>query len=518
MEELTPTWHAEHTPEAAALVMAATGETVAYAELEDRSRRLAAALRTRGIAAGDHVAILMENNRAYLEVAWAAQRSGLYYTAINSHLRPAEVQYVLDDCGAVALVASEAMADVVAGLDLSRIPVRVAGAGVLPDFEPYDGVLAAAEPGPLEADREGREMLYSSGTTGRPKGVRKQLAGTPLGDPSATPVLLARAVAGQGRGVGPGSVYLCPAPLYHSAPLVYSMSMQRLGATVVVMERFEPRQCLELIERHRVTHAQFVPTMFVRMLRLPPDERERYDLSSLQFVVHAAAPCPVAVKRQMLEWWGPIIHEYYSGTEDIGSTFITPKEWLSHPGSVGRPLEECHIVGPDGEELPPGEEGVVYFAGGRPFEYHNDPDKTASATDHRGWRTLGDIGRLDEDGYLYLTDRQAHMIISGGVNVYPQEAENVLASHPAVVDVAVIGVPDAEMGEAVKAVVQPVDGVAAGPDLEADLLAHCRDELATYKCPRSVDFVDELPRDPNGKLFKRLLRERYWEGHDSLVM
>jgi long-chain acyl-CoA synthetase len=518
MEELTPTWHAEDTPEAAALVMAGSGETVTYAELEDRSRRLAAALRTRGVAGGDHLAILMENSRSYLEVAWAAQRSGLYYTAINSHLRPGEVQYVLDDCGAVALVASEAMADVVAALDLSRIPVRVAGAGVLPGFEAYDAVLAAAEPGPLDGDREGREMLYSSGTTGRPKGVRKDLPATPFGDPSATPVLLARAVAGQGRGVGPGSVYLCPAPLYHSAPLVYSMSMQRLGATVVVMERFDPRRCLELIDRHRVTHAQFVPTMFVRMLRLPPDERERYDLSSLQFVVHAAAPCPVPVKRQMLEWWGPIIHEYYSGTEDIGSTFITPEEWLAHPGSVGRPLEECHVVGPDGEELPPGEEGVVYFAGGRPFEYHNDPDKTASVTDRRGWRTLGDIGRLDEDGYLYLTDRQAHMIISGGVNIYPQEAENVLTGHPAVADVAVIGVPDAEMGEAVKAVVQPVDGAAAGPDLEAELLEHCRSELATYKCPRTVDFVDELPRDPNGKLYKRLLRERYWEGHDSLVI
>ncbi len=393
--------------------------------------------------------------------------------------------------------------------------------GELPGFEPYDDVRAEAEPLPRGDEREGREMLYSSGTTGRPKGVRKDLPGTPFGDPSATPVLLARALAGQGGGVGPGSVYLCPAPLYHSAPLVYSMSMQRLGATVVVMERFDPQRCLELIERHRVTHAQFVPTMFVRMLRLAEDERAGYDLSSLQFAVHAAAPCPVAVKRQMLEWWGPIIHEYYSGTEDIGSTYISPQEWLAHPGSVGRPLEECHIVGPDGEELPPGEEGVVYFAGGRTFEYHNDPDKTASVTNDRGWRTLGDIGRLDEDGYLYLTDRQAHMIISGGVNIYPQEAENVLAGHPAVADVAVIGVPDAEMGEAVKAVVQLADGAAAGaagPELAAELLAHCRAELATYKCPKTVDFVDELPRDPNGKLYKRLLRERYWEGHDSLVM
>ncbi|HLM29874.1 MAG TPA: acyl-CoA synthetase [Acidimicrobiales bacterium] len=517
MEELTPGWHAEHTPDAPALVMAETGETVTYAELEGRSRRLAGALRARGLVTGDHIALLMENNRPFLEVAWAAQRSGLWYTAVNSHLRPGEVQYVLDDCGAAALVASEAMAEIVADLDLSRIPTRVA-VGELRDFEPYGDVVARAEPLPRDDEREGREMLYSSGTTGRPKGVRKDLPGTPFGDPSATPVLLARALAVQGSGVGPGSVYLCPAPLYHSAPLVYSMSMQRLGATVVVMERFDPRRCLGLIERHRVTHAQFVPTMFVRMLRLPRAERERYDLSSLEFVVHAAAPCPVPVKRQMLEWWGPIIHEYYSGTEDIGSTYITPEEWLSHPGSVGRPLEECHIVGPDGDGLPPGEEGVVYFAGGRPFEYHNDPDKTASVTNDKGWRTLGDIGRLDEDGYLYLTDRQAHMIISGGVNIYPQEAENVLAGHPAVADVAVIGVPDAEMGEAVKAVVQLSDGAVAGPGLESELLDQCRGELATYKCPRTVDFVDELPRDPNGKLYKRLLRERYWEGHNSRVI
>ena len=359
-------------------------------------------------------------------------------------------------------------------------------------------------------------MLYSSGTTGRPKGVRKQLPGTALGDPESAPVQIARGLVA--RGGGPGSVYLSPAPLYHGAPLVSSMSMHRVGGTVVVMERFDPRQCLELIERHRVTQAQFVPTMFVRMLRLPEHERERHDLSSLEYVVHAAAPCPIAVKRQMLDWWGPIIHEYYSGTEDIGTAYITPQEWLSHPGSVGRPMNECHIVAESGEELSPGQAGIVYFAGGRPFEYHNDPEKTASVTNERGWRTLGDIGYLDEDGYLYLTDRLAHMVISGGVNIYPQEAENVLAGHPAVADVAVIGVPDPEMGEAVKAVVTPTDPDAAGPELEAELLAHCRSELASYKCPRSIDFVDELPRDDNGKLYKRLLRERYWAGHDSRVI
>jgi long-chain acyl-CoA synthetase len=513
---MTPSWHAAATPDVPAIVMGATGETVTYAQLEDRSARLARALRARGLGTGDHIAVVMENNRQYLEVVWAAQRSGLHYTAVNSHLGPAEVQYILDDSGADAVVASRAMAEVVAGLDLSAIGARVVVGGDLPGFERYDDVVGAEDPGPLPDEHEGREMLYSSGTTGRPKGVQKPLPGTAFGDPSAAPVQLAQAISAYG--IAPGCRYLSPAPLYHSAPLVYSMSMHRLGGTVVVMERFDPRLCLELIERHRVTHAQFVPTMFVRMLRLPPEERSRFDVSSLQVVLHAAAPCPVPVKRQMIEWWGPIIHEYYAGTEDIGSTFITADEWLTHPGSVGRPMDECHIVSDDGEVLGPGRPGIVYFAGGRPFEYHNDPDKTASISNERGWRTLGDIGYLDGDGYLYLTDRLAHMIVSGGVNIYPQEAENVLASHPAVADVAVIGVPDEEMGEAVKAVVQPTDPGAGGPQLEAELLAACRAELASYKCPRSVDFVDALPRDDNGKLYKRLLRERYWEGHDSLVI
>jgi long-chain acyl-CoA synthetase len=514
--DLTPSRHAQRTPDAPAVVMASTGETTTYAELEDRSVRLARALRARGLGPGGHLAVLMENNRPFLEVTWAAQRSGLYFTAINSHLRPAEVQYVLDDCGAVALVSSEAMADVVAGLDLSRVGVRICALGDLDGFDRYDEVLAATDGGPLDDEREGREMLYSSGTTGRPKGVRKELPGTPFGDPSAAPVQVAQGIGMFGG--GPGAVYLSPAPLYHASPIVYSMSMQRLGATVVVMERFDAERCLQVIERHRVTHAQFVPTMFVRMLQLPDEVRRRYDVSSLQVVVHAAAPCPVPVKRAMLDWWGPIIHEFYAGTEDIGSTFITPQEWLEHPGSVGRPMDECHVLDEAGNELPPGEPGLVYFAGGRPFEYHNDPEKTASIVNERGWRTLGDIGYLDADGYLYLTDRQAHMIISGGVNIYPQEAENVLTAHPAVGDVAVIGVPDPEMGEAVKAVVRPLDPSAAGPDLAEELLAHCRRELATYKCPRSVDFVDDLPRDDNGKLLKRLLRERYWAGHDSLVI
>jgi len=496
--------------------MGNSGEGVTYAELDAGSNRLAHTLREHGLRVGDHIAVLMENNAKFFEATWAAQRSGLYYTALNSHLRPGEVQYILDDCEARVLVTSAAMADVVTPLDLSRLTLRLSVGGAVPGFEDYATVVGSRPSTPIPDECEGREMLYSSGTTGKPKGVRKLLSAAPVGDPSTAPVQIAVNLVH--AGIGPGAVYLSPAPLYHSAPLVYSMSVQRLGATVVVMEHFDARRCLELIEERRVTHAQFVPTMFVRLLKLPAAERERFDISSLRYVVHAAAPCPVAVKRQMLDWWGPIIQEYYAGTEDIGGTWITAEEWLAHPGSVGRPTSPAHIVGPDGDELGPRQEGTVYFEGGRPFEYHNDPGKTATVTNERGWRTLGDVGFLDEEGYLYLTDRQAHMIISGGVNIYPQEAENVLAAHPAVADVAVIGVPDAEMGEQVKAVVQTVDPSAAGPDLAADLIAACQAELATYKCPKTVDFVAELPRDPNGKLYKRLLREQYWQGHESRVV
>ncbi|MGC4963218.1 acyl-CoA synthetase [Gordonia sp. DT101] len=513
---MTLAWHALRTPTKPAIVMGADGETVTFRDLEVRSRQLAGALRQRGIETGAVVAILLENNRSYLEVTWAAQRSGLYFTAINRHLTAAEVQYILDDSGAVALVTSERLADVVDDLDLSRISVRISAKGEVDGFESYEQLLRDSPPTPLDGECEGREMLYSSGTTGLPKGVRKPLPLTPLGDPAAPTVQIAAGLAMTGD--TDDAVYLCPAPLYHGAPLIFSMSWQRLGATVVVMERFDAAQGLDLIDRYRVTTGQFVPTMFTRFLRLPAEERERHDLSSLRNVIHSAAPCPIGVKEQMIEWWGPIISEYYSGTEDVGTTFITAQEWLSHRGSVGRPMETCHIVGPDGTELPPGEIGEVYFEGGRPFEYHNDPGKTAAATNDKGWRTLGDIGQLDEDGYLYLTDRAAHMIISGGVNIYPQEAEDVLATHPSVADVAVIGVPDDEMGESVLAVVQPVDGATTGDGLAAELLEHVRSRIAGYKCPRAMDFVESLPRDPNGKLYKRRLREKYWSDHDSLVV
>jgi long-chain acyl-CoA synthetase len=503
-----PKWFAEQRPGAPAVIMGSSGQVLTYAQLQERSSRLGRLLQAAGLHVGHHLAILMDNSVEFLEVAWAAQRSGLYYTAINSHLRAAEVQYILDDCGAQALVASASLGDVVSRLDLSRLQLRLmVGGRVSAGFEGYAERLASVAVEDGQAETEGREMLYSGGTTGRPKGVRKELVPTGLGDPAAP--VVQTAINLDRIGLGTGTVYLSPAPLYHAAPLVYCMSLHRLGGTVVVMERFDAAHCLQLIERYGVTHAQFVPTMFVRLLQLPEAERRRYDLTSLRYVVHAAAPCPVEVKRQMLAWWGPIIHEYYSGTEDIGSTFITPQEWLAHPGSVGRPLTEIHIVGPEGDELPVGEPGAVYFAGGRRFEYHNDPDKTASMTNDRGWRTLGDIGYLDGDGYLYLTDRQAHMIISGGVNIYPQETEDVLILHPAVVDVAVIGVPDEDMGEVVKAVVQLADPESGSSGLEGELVAWCQERLASYKCPRSVDFDPALPRDPSGKLYKRLLRDRY---------
>ncbi|MHB1445235.1 MAG: AMP-binding protein [Acidimicrobiales bacterium] len=503
---------ASQAPDRPAVVMGDSGESLTFRQLEERSRALAVAWRRAGVSRGDTVGILLENHLRFLEVAWAAQRSGLYYTAVNWHLTPEELAYIVADSGTKVLVSSvlnlataeAALAGAADGAGAMKVLVDGSAGG----WRGLDELMAEVGDASLEDECEGDFMLYSSGTTGRPKGIRRALTFAPMGQGVIGATGFLRLLEMQ-----PGDVYLCPAPLYHAAPIAWSMGAQRLGSTVVVMERFDPQQALALIERHRVTHAQFVPTMFVRMLKLAPEARQNHHLSSLRAAVHAAAPCPVEVKQQMMQWWGPRIYEYYSSTEGVGATFIGPEDWLAHPGSVGRSIYGTpHIVDDDGNELPTGEIGTVYFEGSTPFEYHNDPEKTASTFDRHGWGSVGDMGYLDEEGYLYLTDRKTFMIISGGVNVYPQEIENLLITHPKVLDVAVIGVPNPDLGEEVKAVIQPVDWSDAGKELEAELAGMCRAHLAGFKCPRSFDFDPELPRQENGKLYKRLLRDRYRAG------
>src|SRR5580700_3486525 len=486
---LSPSTYAASAPERPA-VITSSGQTVSFAVLEARSCQLAQALYARGLREGDHVAVLLPNDHRTHEVVWGLQRSGLYYTVVNTHLAADEAAYIVTDCGARVLITSSALADLAEAL-VSRTPgieLRLAlGAGPAEGHTSFDEFVGGHPAVPLAVEREGSAMLYSSGTTGQPKGIRRPLSGHPFGSDAVLAPMLSGLM-----GFAEGDVYLSPAPLYHSAPLLWSMTVQRMGGTAVVMERFDPRQCLALIEEHRVTHAQFVPTMFVRLLKLSDRERTQHDLSSLRSVVHAAAPCAPEVKRRMIEWWGPIIHEYYSGTEGLGLTWITSEEALAHPGSVGRCIwGEAHVCGEDGEDLPPGEDGVVYFGSraGVTFEYNNDPEKTRQSFNDKGWATLWDVGHLDEEGYLYLTDRKQFMIVSGGVNIYPQEIEAVLVLHPAVADVAVFGVPEPEMGEEVKAVVQPTSGIAPGPELEQEIIAFCRAHLSHYKCPKSVDFV-----------------------------
>ena len=513
-----PGYHSAENPDKTALIMAAGGESLTYGELDDRSNRLAQLFAASGLGFGDHVAVYMENNIRYLEVLWAAQRSGLYYTAINSHFNADEVAYILADCGAKTLITSRAKADVAAGL-LGRgdgVGQWLMVDGVIDGYESYEASIAAFPPIPIAEELEGHAMLYSSGTTGRPKGIRYELTRQPIGSsPFAVDMFMAL------YRLAEDDVFLTPAPMYHSASLQFTMMLTRIGATVVVMERFDPEAALDAIETYRVTQAQWVPTMFVRMLKLPQAVRDRYDVSSLRGAIHVAAPCPIPVKEQMIEWWGPIILEYYAATEGIGLTLIGSEEWLEHKGSVGKSmLGALHIVDDDGRELPAGQTGRVFFEPPEfiRFEYHNDPAKTEAARLGPGWATVGDVGYLDGDGYLYLTDRSDFMIISGGVNIYPQESENLLITHPKVMDCAVFGVPDEEMGEAVKAVVQPVDWSDVGPELESELLAFCRDHLAHYKCPRTVDFERELPRQETGKLYKRLLREVYWTGRDTRII
>ena len=515
-----PGAHAATHPEKPAIVMAESGESISYAELDEEANRLSRMFHDAGLGAGDHVAFCLENHPRFLSVCWGAHYAGLIYTAMSSRLTTDEMAYIIDNSGARAFITSTYKAEQAAELTnlMLQVDLRLMIGGVIDGYESFEEAMAAASSEPLADRVAGSDMLYSSGTTGRPKGVVPERVEQPLEEAGS-------AVATMGVvlfGMTPDTIYLSPAPLYHAAPLRFCLGVQCVGGTVVVMERFDPVDYLGAVERFGVTHSQVVPTMFVRMLKLPNSQRDGFDVSSLDCVVHAAAPCPMLVKEQMIEWWGPILHEYYAGTEGNGFCYLNSEQWLDHRGSVGAPINcEVHIVDDEtGNEVPVGSEGTVYFGGGGVFEYHGDPEKTAGSRHPKGWSTLGDVGKVDDDGFLYLTDRKAYMIISGGVNIYPQEAENVLTMHEAVVDVAVIGVPNDDFGEEVRAVVTPVS-MPEDPQharaLERELVEFCRAQLADVKCPRSVDFREDLPRHPTGKLYKRLLRDEYWKGHEGRI-
>ncbi|MDS1114821.1 acyl-CoA synthetase [Gordonia westfalica] len=506
-----PGTHAQNTPDKPAIIMAGSGRTVTYRELDDHSADLAAALHGMGLRKGDVIALLSENAPECLEIYWAAVRSGLYVTAVNWHLAPGEVAYIVDDSDARVLFASAGVGDLATKVvdELGDTDIRtVAFGGDIAGFDSYEDVLAQAGPRLIDQPR-GSDMLYSSGTTGRPKGVKPSLLPIQVDEPGDPITGLIQHVFK----VTPDDVYLSPAPMYHAAPLKWGGAVQALGGTVVILEKFDAERALEAIERHKVTITQMVPTMFVRILQLPEDRRAAHDTSSLRLAVHAAAPCPPEVKQAMIDWWGPILVEYYSATENHGTTIITTPEWLTKRGSVGKSaLGPVHVCDDDGNELPAGEVGLIYFEREqRPFEYHKDPEKTKAAEHpaHPNWTTVGDLGYVDEDGYVFLTDRKAFMIISGGVNIYPQEVENVLTLHPAIFDVAVIGVPDPEMGQQVKAVVQLRDGVEPSESLAEEIIAYVRDRIAHFKAPKTVDFVDELPRTATGKLVKREIEKKY---------
>ncbi|MDP1632174.1 MAG: acyl-CoA synthetase [Caulobacter sp.] len=510
-----PIHHARTMPDKAAYIMAGTGETVTYGQLDERANQGAHLFRSLGLKRGDSVAVFMDNSPRYFELLFATERAGLYITCISSKLTAGEIEYIVRDSGSKVFVASTgvaAMAIEAAAL-FPELPLFMCDGAVEP-FASFEEARAAFPTTMIDDPSPGMTMLYSSGTTGRPKGVRRPL---PEGEVGAAPGPLMMLHVGL-YGATPDSIYLSPAPLYHAAPLGWTAGMLQLGGTVVVMEKFDPELALKYIEKYKVTTAQWVPTHFVRMLKLPEEVRTRYDVSTLQAVFHAAAPCPVPIKEQMIDWWGPIIHEYYAGTEGNGLTAINSQEWLAHKGSVGKGMTaEVKICDEEGNPLPPRQEGGVYFAGGGAYEYHNDPKKTAEAKNQHGWTTLGDVGWLDEEGYLYLTDRKSFMIISGGVNIYPQEIENLLVTHPKVADVAVIGAPDEEMGEKVVAIIQPADWSEAGDALAEELSAFVRANLSGVKRPRQIDFMEQLPRHDTGKIYKRLIRDAYWGKTDAKI-
>ena len=502
-----PFVHAAAAPDKPAVIVAETGETISYAELDAASNRAAQLFRSHGLKHDDVVAFMLENTPHYYGLTWGAQRAGLRYVCISSRLTQDETDYILENSGAKMLVVSASLAS--AALQLEARIERYSMGGEIAGWTRIEDALAAMPATRIADERAGVDMLYSSGTTGRPKGVKVPLPEEEEIDAPNSLVMLASAAFG----IDADSIYLSPAPLYHAAPLRWSMTIHRLGGTVVLMKKFDPEAALAAIQHYRCNAAQFVPTHFVRMLKLPADVRAQYDVSSMKSAIHAAAPCPVPVKQAMIDWWGPVLLEYYAGSEGNGMTFATSQDWLAHKGTVGRAiLGTVHIVGEDNEtEVPVGEEGAVFFESDNVFEYHDDPEKTASSRNSKGWSTLGDVGKLDADGFLYLTDRKSFMIISGGVNIYPQEIENHLVTHPKVADVAVVGGPHEEMGEEVIAVIQPADMADATDEFRDELGAYARQKLSGVKVPRRIDFMEALPRHDTGKLYKRLLRDQYWE-------
>jgi len=499
-----PITHAAARPDHAAIINATTGDTVTYGELDAFANRMARWLRAKGASRGTSVGLLLENRPLYLELVWSAQRMGAMLVPIATRLTAPEIAYILKDAECSLLLTSAAFADVTD--ELAQIMPQLEIVDV--DSDAFTQGVAANSPEMIDDPVPGQYMLYSSGTTGQPKGIMPPPP--PSEDITAPNALVGLATMGVGMPSDGSMVYLSPAPLYHAAPLGWCSTAHRLGGTVVIMEKFTPEGALDAIERYGVTDSQWVPTHFVRMLKLPEEERARHDLSSHQRAIHAAAPCPVPIKRAMIEWWGPIIQEYYAGSEGIGMSLVKSEDWLAKPGTVGKMIYgKAHVCAPDGSELPPGETGLLFFENETLPTYHKDPGKTAEAMHPQGWMTLGDIGHLDEDGFIFLTDRKSHMIISGGVNIYPQEIENLLVSHPQVLDAAVIGAPDDDLGERVVAVVQPVDMGQAGEALEQSLRAYLEPQLSKVKMPKSFDFRPDLPREANGKLYKRELRDEY---------
>ncbi|MGB7374306.1 acyl-CoA synthetase [Pontixanthobacter sp.] len=498
-----PIQFAESRPDHPAIIMAGSGETVSYRALDEAANRLAHWLRAQGLKDGDAFGVLMQNNARYHEVYWASQRAGTVLVPISTHLTASEIAYILSDSDAKLLITTPKFDAIVADLPVASadLPALTFGAG-------GEEALAAMPAHPIADQSVGRVMLYSSGTTGRPKGILPAPPEDP--DVKAPSPLMGLATMGFGIKADGSARYLSPAPLYHAAPLGWSSAIHRLGGTVVIMEKFDPEDALAAIEKYRINCSQWVPTHFVRMLKLPADARSQYDLSSHECAIHAAAPCPADIKRAMIAWWGPIIFEYYAGSEGNGMTLCSSADWVTHQGSVGRAiLGIIHVCDDDGNEMPVGKEGVIFFESPYPFQYHKDDAKTKEATHPKGWTTLGDIGKLDSDGFLYLTDRRSNMIISGGVNIYPQEVENLLVSHDKVMDAAVIGAPCPEMGEQVVAVVQPVSMDDAGDALQAELTGYLSGVLGRLKMPRIFDFRAALPREANGKLYKRKLKDEY---------